>query len=80
MKKKFKLKVVCFFWWTFNSTKKITRSQKTNPEFKKQIPCFSVIAHIHKISLWTYVAFLISGCNENHDCSTAIGIDEECCN
>jgi hypothetical protein len=32
--------------WTFNSTKKITRSQKTNPEFKKQIPCFSVIAHI----------------------------------
>jgi hypothetical protein len=32
--------------WTFNSTKKITRSQKTNPEFKKQIPRFSVIAHI----------------------------------
>jgi hypothetical protein len=32
--------------WTFNSTKKNTRSQKTNPEFKKQIPCFSVIAHI----------------------------------
>jgi hypothetical protein len=32
--------------WTFNSTKKITKSQKTNPEFKKQIPRFSVIAHI----------------------------------
>jgi hypothetical protein len=34
--------------WTFNSTKKITRSQKTIPEFKKQIPRFSVIAHISK--------------------------------
>jgi hypothetical protein len=32
--------------WTFNSSKKITRSQKTNPGFKKQIPLFSVIAHI----------------------------------
>jgi hypothetical protein len=32
--------------WTFISTKKITRSQKTNPGFKKQIPLFSVIAHM----------------------------------
>jgi hypothetical protein len=38
--------------WTFNSTKKITRSQKTNPEFKKQIPCFSVIAHIC-LKIWS---------------------------
>jgi hypothetical protein len=32
--------------WTFISTKKITRSQKTNLGFKKQIHLFSVIAHI----------------------------------
>jgi hypothetical protein len=30
--------------WTFNWTKKITRSQKTNPGFKKKIPPFSVMA------------------------------------
>jgi hypothetical protein len=42
--------------WTFNSTKKITRSQKTNPEFKKQIPCFSVIAHM-QIQLITNIFF-----------------------
>jgi hypothetical protein len=39
--------------WTFISTKKITRSQKTNPGFKNQIHFFSVIAHIHK-----YVTFM----------------------
>jgi hypothetical protein len=48
MKKKFKLEVVYFFWRFGHliQQKKITRSQKTIPEFKKKIPLFSVIAHI----------------------------------